>query len=172
MKHKNYWMSLLALVLILTAAVQPALAYFTANSRADGSVPLTLGSTTEIQEEVVDLTKSVTIQNTKGDPVWIRAIAYAGQSFTLEVGGDNWTGSGARTWIYYNDPVPAGSATAPLTVKVVDIPTSEEYVMTSFNVSVQYESIPVQYDENGNVIAPSASDWAHPLDAGTTSPGG
>ena len=170
MKRKSYWLSLLALILILTAAVQPALAYFTANAQADGAVPLALGSVTEITEKVTGLTKSVQIQNKEGRPVWIRAIAYIGSTFDLEVSGWGSTGAGSGEWVYYGDPVYAGEFTAPLSVTVTGIPTSDEYIMTSFNVSVQYESIPVEFDSKGEPIQPSAADWATPLDTGTTTP--
>ena len=168
MKKKSLVLSLLALLLVLSVTIAPSLAYFTASDRADGAVPLTLGSTTEIREEVVDLTKNVTIENTDGDPVWIRAIAYVGQTFTLEVSGSGWSGTGPRDWWYYGAPVAKGETTTALSVSVVDIPHSDEFVIPSFNVSVQYESIPVLYDADGNPIPPSASDWEHPLDVSTT----
>ena len=49
MKTKSFVWSLLALVLILCTVLTPALAYFTANDRADGAIPVTLGSKTEIE---------------------------------------------------------------------------------------------------------------------------
>ena len=52
MKQKSWILSLLALVLIACAMVQPALAYFTANTQADGKVPLNFGYKTEIYEDV------------------------------------------------------------------------------------------------------------------------
>ena len=64
MKRKTLFLSLLALVLIVCAMVQPALAYFTANTQADGKIPLNFGYETKIEEGYEDFVKTVTIQNT------------------------------------------------------------------------------------------------------------
>ena len=175
MKKKTYWLSLLAVILILAAAAQPALAYFTGTTGADASVPLELGSSTTIIENVEGLKKEVRIQNTAGNPVWVRAIAYAGSTYTLTVGGSGWT-QGAGGWYYYGAPLPSSPAadayTSVLSVEVeAPAPSPEpEYYVPSFNVSVQYESIPVLFDENGDPIPWTASDWEHPLDFGTNTP--
>ena len=176
MKQKSYWLSLLALVLILTLSLQPALAYFTDSTQAAGSVKLYLENETEITEGIEGLTKTVQIKNTKGNPVWIRATAYAGSVFTLEVSGwgSSYIGSGTECpWFYYADPVYAdGDPTDGLIVKVTP-PDSKDYPMTSFNVGVQYESIPVEYDTKGNPIKPETDDWEWPnnkLDVVTINP--
>ncbi len=39
------------------------------------------------------------------------------------------------------------------------------------NVVVIYESIPVQYDADGNALAPQAADWSVPLVSGSTEGG-
>ena len=159
MKRKSYWLSLLALLMIVTLSVQPALAYFTSNTSATGSATLNLGYTTEITEDVKDLVKTVTIQNTKGNPVWVRAIAYCGETFELTVSG--WGSTvGRNEWVYYGEPIAEGEATAALTVAVTGIPEDSEFPVKSFNVSVQYECIPVEtYDADGNPVAPLAADW-------------
>ena len=160
MRRKSYWLSLLALVLILTLSVQPALAYFTDSTQAAGSVELYFGSKTEITEEVKDLVKTVTITNTEGAPVWVRAVAYVGSAFELEVSG--WgSPAGSDTWVYYGVPIAAGEATTGLKVAVTKIPSSSDYSMKSFNVGVQFESIPVEYYANGDPITPTADDWAN-----------
>jgi len=159
MKRKSFVLSLLALVLILAAAINPALAYFTANDRADGAVPLTLGSKTVIREYVHDLTKEVTIANTEGDPVWVRAIAYSGVTYPLSVDGWGVSGVGSGVWVYYPEPVYAGETTTALSVEVTDIPDTGEFYVPSFNVSVQYESIPVLFDEDGDPIWPISAEY-------------
>ena len=65
MKQKSWILSLLALVLIACAMVQPALAYFTANTQADGKIPLHFGRKTEIEEKVDGLHKAVTIRTSR-----------------------------------------------------------------------------------------------------------
>ena len=170
MRQKSYWLSLLALVLILTLSVQPALAYFTDSTQAAGSVEFFAGSKVKITEEVKDLVKTVTITNTEGSPVWVRAIAYVGSAFSLEVSG--WGSTvGSDTWVYYGSPIAEGEATSGLKVAVTKIPKSSDMPMTSFNVGVQFESIPVEYDANGNPITPTADDWKNnTLDVVTINP--
>ena len=182
MKRRSFVLSLLALALIVCTAISPALAYFTANARADGAVPLTLGSSTEIHEDLNGLTKSVTISNDEGDPVWIRAIVYVGSTYApyLSITPGDWTGgTGNGVYYYYPNPVPEGQSTTALTVALTDVPDTGEFYVETFNVSVQYESIPVLYDENGDPIPWNTTDpaqpygehpWENPLDIGTTSP--
>ena len=176
MKTKSFVWSLLALVLILCTVLTPALAYFTANDRADGAIPVTLGSKTEIEEKVTGLKKEVTIQNTEGKPVWVRAIAYAPANIPVTVSGWGVTGGTAGVWYEYGTPLEEGQTTTALTVeasglKVVEIDgkqyiqTSDEFLVEDFNISVQYESTPVLYDEDGNTLPP---DWDMVLDVNTT----
>ena len=89
MRKKTLILSLLALALILCVCIEPAMAYFTANDKADGKVPIYFGTRTEIEEEVKDFVKSVRIMNTGGknpqyaEAVWVRAKAFAGSSFSI-----------------------------------------------------------------------------------------
>ena len=161
MKQKSYLLSLLALVLILTVSLQPALAYFTDSTQATGYVRLFLENETEITEGIDGLQKTVTIQNKEGSPVWIRATAYAGHNFNLKVSGwgDAYDGAGdGCPWFYYGSPVAENKETGSLIVLVTP-PDSEDYPITSFNVGVQYESMTVQYNENGDPIWPDPDAW-------------
>lgn len=167
MKRRYLILSLLALVLVAGAAIRPALAYFTDNSEADGAVGLTLGSTTEIRESFEDWVKEVQIANTQGKPVWIRAAAYAGQTYDLEISGTGWTQGSDGYW-YYGTPVAANNQTDILRVAIGNIPT-EDLEFVEFNVAVVYQSTPVTYNEDGTA---QAADWNMILDTGTTEGGG
>ena len=170
MKKRSFALSLLALILIAVAVVRPAMAYFTSNSRADGQVQLTLGSKTDIHESYVGLKKTVQIKNTKGDPVWVRARAFAGSQFTLEETAESgWSKASDGWWYYLAAPIPVGESTPALYVEVTDIPTSTEYDMESFNVAVVYESTMAFYDEDGE---PLEADWSaeYIIDSATTNP--
>ena len=168
MRRKSYWLSLLALVLIVTAAIPPALAYLTGNKRATGTAAVSVGTSTTIEEnEPSGTEKNVTIRNTGDNPVYVRAIVYAGENVTLEISG--WgSGASAGSWIYYADPIPAGDTAPVLTVKVTDVTAYEGYVTDSFNVVVQYESVPVLYRADGTPYADWNSTWI--LDTGSVSP--
>ena len=188
MKQKSWILSLLALVLIACAMVQPALAYFTANTQADGKIPLHFGRKTEIEEKVDGLHKAVTITNTGGDhpeyadPVWVRAKAYVGQQYKqyLVVQGDGWTSVADpddpdNPWWVYDTPVPVGQSAKVLNVSLVDMPVEngEEHQFKDVNVAVVYESVTAYYnfDAQGQPTGFKPADWtAKILDSGNSSP--
>lgn len=177
MKRKSFLLSILALILIACAVIHPALAYFTANDNADGSIPLYFGRWTEISEKVQDLTKSVTITNTGGkkpelaDPVWIRAKAYIGDYFQncMTVSGAGWS-QGTDGYWYYETPVLVGDSTSVLKVELKELPTNvdKEYLLKQIAVGVVYESTTAYYDEDGVSFKPA--NWNEKLDTGETTP--
>lgn len=188
MKQKSWILSLLALVLIACAMVQPALAYFTANTQADGKIPLHFGRKTEIEEKVDGLHKAVTIKNTGGDhpeyadPVWVRAKAYVGQEYLqyLEVSGTGWTSVSDpddpdNPWWVFGTPVPVGGTAEVLNVSLVNMPADhgEEHQFKDVNVAVVYESVTAYYnfDADGQPAGFKPADWtAKILDSATSSP--
>ena len=65
-------------------------------------------------------------------------------------------------YYYFNDIVAAGGKTEPSLTITVPVPkTGEEG--DSFNVIVVYESVHVQYDENGGLIGALEADWSPEL---------
>ena len=160
MNKKKLILPLLAVILVLTATIQPALAYFTTYTRAKGGYTIHQGSTTTIDEEFDDWTKHLVITNKEGKPVYVRARAFAGEAFTLEYSGGGWS-DGGDGWWYYDSPVAAGEKTAsPLSVKIENIPKAE--MDAGFNVAVVYESTRVQYSADGTPFY----DFSQTLDRG------
>ena len=177
MKQKrSYILSLLALVLILCAFIQPAWAYFTASRQADGAVPIAFVRKTTITEVPDGLTKSVTIHNDEKSTVyvWVRARAYAGKQFTLTYDyGNHWEKIG--DWVYYKTAIAPGTSTDPDDPLVVTLsnpgPIKPPDVV---NVGVVYESITAFYDnETNDFRKPKAEDWSKALIqyTGPTTPG-
>ena len=188
MKQKSWILSLLALVLIACAMVQPALAYFTAHTQADGAIPLYFERKTTIEEKVDGLHKAVTVKNTGGAhpehavPVWVRARAYVGQEYLqyLEVSGSGWS-QGSDGWWYYGVPLmpevikdDPSSMTSPLNVSLINMPVDNgvEHQFKDVNVAVVYESITTYYNEDGSFRPYTAADWSKPLDTGSSTPSG
>ncbi len=177
MKNKTFLLSVLALVLIACAVIHPALAYFTDNDNADGAIPLYFGRWTEIKEDVQDLEKKVTIQNTGGDhpeladPVWIRAKVYIADAFTqyMTVTGDGWS-EGTDGYWNYDTPVLVVGSTNVLDVKLDKLPANldPEFLLKKIEVSVVYESTTAYYAEDGVSFQPVV--WNDPLDTGESSP--
>ena len=158
MKKKRILLPLLATVLIIAAAINPSLAYFTANAHAKGGYPIRQGTTTTVDERFDDWTKHVTIKNTEGVPVYVRARAFAGAEYQegLRYTGKDWE-SGGDGWWYYSSAVAEGQTTAELNIEITKRPVATENA--DFNVIVVYEATPVQYDEHGNPATPQKSDW-------------
>ncbi|MBQ9249363.1 MAG: hypothetical protein IJ179_11470 [Oscillospiraceae bacterium] len=158
MNKKKLCLVLLAVILVMSSWITPALAYFTTYTRAKGGYTVQLKTTTNIDESFEDWTKSLTVTNTEGAAVYIRARAYAGSTYTLKYSGSGWTYNADDGWWYYGPAVAAGESAAVLNVKITDIPEATE--VGSFNVAVVYESTPVQYNADGS----SYADWDMVLD--------
>lgn len=161
MKKKTTYLAALSLVLVLSASVSSAWAYFTTNASARGGYRLRLGNVTEITEEFDSWTKHVTVTNDAASgPVYIRVRAFAGSEYALIYDGAGWT-PGTDGYYYYDEIVAPGEGTGVLDIRITGVPegiTEAE----EFNVAVVYESTPVQYDENGDPYA----DWNITLDTG------
>ncbi len=177
MKRKNLVLSIFALLLIACAVITPAVAYFTANTEADGAIPISFQYKTEIREDFKDWLKSVQIENVKNpvagrpdiesDPIWVRARAFSGETYPLveaPATADDWIKQG--DWWYYQKPLAAGELTSPITFEITGIPDKDDpdHQFTSFNVGVVYESLLVRYDTAGNYITPEVDEWNNTLD--------
>ena len=158
MKKRSIILTALALLLVLGAAVGPALAYFSGTVHGEGRHALTLGHVTTIKEDIdqQNKVKILTVNNTGDSPVYVRARAFAPEGIGLSYAGDGWTRSG--DWYVYGSPVPAGGSSAVLRVTVGPMPTEKD--SPDFNVVVVYESTPVQYNADGSAKAP---DWSMKL---------
>lgn len=155
---KTRWLYLVAAIAIILSAyaVKPAVAYFTDSTTAEGMIELRIGDTVpEIEEEVKEMTKKITVKNTGDYDIFVRVKAiYPTQtcniSFTSTAG---WT-EGNDGYYYYNSPVAVGEstpATSPLTLKITRTVAEEG----RFNVIIIQEATKVLYNEAGEPMA----DW-------------
>ena len=146
-----------AAALGMTAALtlEGASAYFTTYVSAGGSQVVRLGSSTEIHEDVSQMTKHISIENASAEnDCFVRVkVVYGGD---LEVvysdAENNWYVGEAGYW-YYRPILPAAQTTTGLDVKI-NVP--EGYDRDSFNVVVIQECTPVVFDGTGNPTA----DWS------------
>lgn len=172
MKKRQLALTLLVFALIITATIQPAIAYFTTYVRAEGGYTISIGDTTKIREDYSDWTKHVYISNEENsEPVYIRAkVIYTG-SYSLSISGDNWIYDNDDEYYYYSSKYDAetkeydlialvgGTETNELTVSIVGIPekNTEAYAQLrdgeGFSVTVIYESTPVRYNSDGTEYA-------------------
>ncbi len=167
MKKAGYSIAVLAFLMVMTAGVGKAWAYFTTYASAEGGITITLGDETEIEEEFSNWEKRVTItSDADSELVYIRAKAFGSGSYPLTYSGDGWA-PGDGDYYYYNEIVPGGGKTSVLSVKIENVPEADLENGTMFNVVVIYESTPVMYREDGTPYA----DWNVVLDNGTSQSG-
>lgn len=164
---RNILLISFAVIFVAAAGIGEASAYFTTYARAKGAHTIDLGYRTRIEEEFDSWTKRVTIENTKGSPVYIRARAYSGDQYELTYSSDGGWEMGTDGWYYYTQPVEVDNSTSVLNVLISGIP-QEAVDGDEFNIVVVYESTPVRYDENGDPYPyyHEKIDWTAALDTG------
>ena len=168
MKKAGYSIAVLAFLMVMTAGVGKAWAYFTTYASAAGGITITMGDETEIEEEFSNWEKRVTItSDADSEPVYIRAKAFGSGSYPLTYSGEGGA-AGEGDYYYYSEIVPGGGKTSVLSVKIENVPEADLENGTMFNVVVIYESTPVMYREDGTPYA----DWNVVLDNGTSQSGG
>lgn len=161
MKKSNLILLGLAVALVLSAAIVPAAAYFTTYAEARGGYEIDIAPT-DIEEEFYSWTKHVVITcDEDGQPVYVRARAYAGSQYELQYSGDNWSYNPSDGFFYYGPILNPGESTSELLVHIDNIP-EDPSENDDFNVVVIYECTPVQYDEDGNPYP----DWDLALEGG------
>lgn len=157
MNRRHILLTILVFTLVISASIQPAIAYFTSYATAKGSVEINLGDTTEISEtfDPKTLTKTIVISSEENsEPVYIRAkVIYTGldgqNAFTAS--GEGWTALQDDGYYYYGSTkddltiLKGDEETTELKVTITSVPDNPEDG-TSFSVTVIYESTPVRYN--------------------------
>lgn len=158
MKKKHIFLLALTIALILATSLNSALAYFTTYATARGGKVIELGGT-HIEEGFSNWTQRVVITNdADGQPVYVRAKAFAGSQYVLQYNDDSdrWSQSESSDGYWYYDRIlDPGESTTELRIHIDGVP-EKAVEGDSFNVVVIYETTPVQYDDNGN----PSSDWS------------
>lgn len=113
-----------------------------------------LGSSTEIHEEVSQMTKHISIENASAEnDCFVRVkVFYGGDLEIVYTDPENQWYEGEEGYWYYRSILGAAQMTTGLDVKI-NVP--EGFDKDSFNVVVIQECTPVVYDEEGNPTA----DW-------------
>lgn len=169
MKRNTFLLLVLAIVMVVSASIGTAWAYFTVSDGAEGSQTVGLaGGSSTVTETFDSWTKHVVVTNDEGSaPVYVRAKAFYGDEYDVTMtGSEGWTAADADGWYNYSGILNGGEATTELLLRIDGAPESAE-VGDSFNIVVVYETTPVQHDASGNAYA----DWNVSLDAGTTEGG-
>ncbi len=159
-KMRTFWLGAAALLLVGSLSIPEAMAYFTTYVRAEGGYEITLGSRTDIHEDVSNMTKEITICNTGEAECYARVKVFSGSRIGITYTADEaWSQKEDGYW-YYETILPAGGSSSALHAKMV-LP-SEDF-KDSFNVIVVQECTPVLYKEDGTPYA----DWNAVVDTKT-----
>ena len=188
MKKRRLFLTALALVLVLSAGIGGAYAYFTTYTQAEGGLPIALGNERTFEEHFEDWTKTLVVSNQPDsvDAIYVRARVFWPETLylgpertpvplTCDISGEGWSGL-IGDYYYYNQVVAPSESTTALTVKISGLQKDSPYFEElekgdAFNVIVVYESIPVVYDAAGEPVAPTAADWTRNLEQGSTEGG-
>ena len=150
----------LSLVLVIALSVGVTFAYFTDYDQLAGSAKLNLSNETEIEEEVTDTSKTISIQNTGKEGENASCVAklliYGPEGMTVAPDApDDWTPLEAKDGVfmyYYNKVLAPGESTSKVVAKVDDIPKDAD--MKDFEIIVLQESETFSVDDDGFVVAP------------------
>lgn len=179
-KQKRDWNTIrtglytaIAVMLVMSAVMGTAWAYFTTYAKAKGGVVLNLGHQETIDEDFKSWEKTLDITSESDSrPVYLRAKAYSIEYPVTYSNSQNWT-EGDDGWMYYTLTLAPGTSLSDsgdqLKVQINDVPAEDLEDGKTFNVIVVYESTEVQYDENGEQIDPMSADWAREVDTNRTS---
>lgn len=160
MKSKRVLLPLLAVVLVLSAGIGAAHAYFTTYAEARGGYQIQLGDETELYERFSQWTKHIQVASVEGSmPVFVRVHVVTDQfhPVTYEP-GTGWT-DGGDGWWYYSPVLEGGQSTAELQAHIL-APEDPE-AGDAFDVVVYSQSTPTLYREDGTAYA----DWNVILDS-------
>lgn len=164
-RTKTFWAAAAAVILTAGLSVQSTMAYFTTYVTAKGGYEITLGSRTEIEEDVDDMTKHITLSNTGETECYVRVKVFCGSQIDITYSGavdsegtQYWTLADDGYW-YYKDILQPKESTEVLLAKI-ELP--EEFT-ESFNVIVVQECTPVKYTADGTAYA----DWSVKADTKT-----
>lgn len=166
MKKIHGFLAVLAIVLVLSASIGAASAYFSTYADAKGGYMLHLGHETEIHEEVDGTVKSVRIQNIADAaedigqyPVFARVKVYHGSDCTVTVTGadGNWEEKEAGVYYYRlplfaNDPAsPASGFDWETSVLTADVQPADPDLKAGdvIDVVISYDTVPALYTTGG-----------------------
>lgn len=158
----------LAMILVLSAAVPAALAYFTDYEDAKGSATLHLNGEIQLKETVLDNNKHVVISNV-GETDMITRVLVIGDEEIINIdAGSGWKQENDGYWYYEQILEPENDSTE-LFVEVKASGKEEEVAAHNFDIIVVQESERTTYTNQGNTnVLDTPDGWLWPNGAVTS----
>lgn len=163
MNKRRLLLALLAVIMVLSVSIGPALAYFSTYTVAEGKKPIKVVPDTTITESVANETQKVLhVTNDGNAPCFVRVKAFAPEDISLSLkSGENWTGgtydSASQCWVFtYNVVLMTTKPDNETTDLTIEIDLSGLAAgVDDFNIAVVYESTTAIW-HNGAYVA---DDW-------------
>ena len=154
MKKKNVFLAVLAVVLVLSASIGAAVAYFTTYAVAKGGYTIRISNRTEIHEETPQGQKIVTIKNTGKGTVFVRVTEFHGDDWVVTpiLEGNDWEAVDVegQTYWRYTKPLEPEEITSSLTFKITQANKDEKWQQgEERSIIVVYESVPALFTKDG-----------------------
>jgi len=165
MKKRTLILAVIAVVLVLSASIGSAVAYFTTYATARGGYVIYLGARTEIEERISNNRKIVQIFNrAQSDedigkyPVFVRVRAFTDSDGTLDYSanaGSLWQPRNDGCW-YYQKAIYAGTSAHPEGAVtdpafIVDVKVNRALKEgEQLDVVVVYDSVPAVFNADGS----------------------
>ena len=169
---KRTALAVLAVALGLGVMVGPTLAYYTATTEANGSIPFSLTPETppppeepeepgtEIQEEIEGTNKIIRVENVGKTDVAVRVRAFYGTAnATVEFVGDGWgtraEGDGEEGWLYGRTVLKPREVSKPLYIKVEPVKGAQ---VDSFDIAIVQQCVEPDEVAEGEPVAATFAD--------------
>jgi hypothetical protein len=180
-----WFLTAAAVMLVMSATMGIAWAYFTTYTTAKGGITLRLGHEEHVKEYFKNWNKRVDIEISEDSrAVFVRARGYSAKYPLTYSDVEVDLKSNAQTvnknwrylddgWAYYTKVLAPGAGVDgtniadPLYVQIHDVPVENIQGVDNkdpFNVIIVYETTEVEYDSSGNPINPWDADWDAKVD--------
>lgn len=153
--------AVIAATMLLFTSAGLTLAYFSANTHAEGALVLNLKGTSVIDEDVDENgTKTVNIENKGQTDLIVRVAIYgpwlteAAQAADTSYSANDW--ELMNGYYYYKHILKPGQSTSAITAAISNIPAGSD--IDEFAITVVQQAAVVTYDENGAIVKPDKWD--------------
>lgn len=150
--RKNTVIALTAILMVLLVSVGLTMAYFSDYETTYGTAAVYLTGETEIEEEVTDTQKVVSLKNTGKSSIVVRAAIFGPdiEPYKMTVTmGEGWSKNEETGFYYYNRILEPGDSTAEIVAKYDNLPVDID--LRDFEITVVNEAAVAVYD--GDTVA-------------------
>ena len=152
--NKNTIILALSLILCFTVSIGIATAYFTDYESAKGGAVLNLSGQTQLEETVLDNSKTVHITNVGETDMIVRVRIIGDAEVTVSTGWIKKASENGDIWWYYGKILtPKGTAGAKASDLKAEV--TGPAGVTNFDIVVVHEASRTVYNDDGSLVVPN-----------------